>query len=50
MRNSEETVGLADRMVWQRPAVVRMGAADAEGNVMMSMITDATRPRRMMGS
>lgn len=41
---------IAPRMTWQRPTIVRMGAADAEGNVMMSMNTDALNPRRMMGS
>lgn len=37
-------------MPWQRPTVVRMGAADAEGSTRMSMLTDADNPRRMMGS
>ncbi|WP_162792257.1 hypothetical protein [Novosphingobium sp. P6W] len=50
MANSNNTMGTSGRMTWQRPAVVRMGAADAEGTTMMSMITDSTLPRRMMGS
>ncbi len=50
MTNSDNATGMAGRMAWQRPAVVRMGAADAEGTTMMSMMPDATRPNRMMGS
>lgn len=50
MANSNTPAGTPDRMVWQRPTVVRMGAADAEGNTAMSMLTDELRPRRMMGS
>jgi len=50
MTNFDNTTGSSGRMAWQRPAVVRMGAADAEGTVMMSMTTDSTRPNRMMGS
>lgn len=46
MTNSNNT----GRMAWQRPAVVRMGAADAEGNTRMTMLQDAVRPNRMMGS
>ncbi|MEE4451356.1 hypothetical protein [Novosphingobium resinovorum] len=47
MNTPDDTAG---RMAWHRPTIVRMGAADAEGNVMMSMLTDTLRPRRMMGS
>ncbi|MBF7010230.1 hypothetical protein QUC32_11170 [Novosphingobium resinovorum] len=51
MANSENSAaGVSGRLSWQRPSVVRMGAADAEGNTMMSMVTDTLRPRRMMGS
>lgn len=50
MTSSNHEAGARVRMAWQRPAIVRMGAADAEGTTAMSMIPDATRPNRMMGS
>jgi hypothetical protein len=50
MTEPYETSAASARMTWQRPTLVRMGAADAEGNTMMSMLPDATRPNRMMGS
>lgn len=50
MNNSVVNKELPSRMTWQRPTLVRMGAADAEGTQMMSMVTDADTPRRMMGS
>jgi hypothetical protein len=50
MTYSEDTTSPSGRMTWQRPSLVRMGAADAEGTTRMSMLTDAARPRRMMSS
>lgn len=50
MTNATDGMGAPARMTWQRPAIVRMGAADAEGTTPMTMLPDATRPARMMGS
>ncbi len=46
MTRSTETT---KRLAWKRPAVVRMGAADAEGGGMMNM-ADQFVATMMMGS